>query len=201
MTERDHDAAGAVDRLCILAGGRSSRFGRDKALEPFPSEPGRETLLARVLRRLAPLARRRVVVRAAPLADLPAGVEQFADPNPGGGPLVALASLFRARAAHRWFVAPCDSPWLEPELYARLVAELRDAPAAVAWCEGRCEPLVSLFAPSGASALAAIAEQSPRLALHAALAQLGARRVDFADRAPFRNVNTPAELALAECAT
>ncbi|MBM4015530.1 MAG: hypothetical protein FJ293_11290, partial [Planctomycetes bacterium] len=57
--------SGAGDVLLLLAGGRSSRFGRDKACEPFGTAG--EPLALRALRRLAGVAPSQVLVRAAPL--------------------------------------------------------------------------------------------------------------------------------------
>jgi len=199
------------DVLVVLAGGRSSRFQGDKALAEFAApdageRTGSESLTGRVLRQLAPLASRRAVVRAAPLGGLPEGVATIADPRPGDGPLQALAAAFAALPARRWFVAPCDAPLLDPEIYYELARSLASTsargggkpPSAVAaWNDGRCEALVSIWTPTAAAPLAAWLAAEPRLPVHVALARLGAARCDFADARPFLNVNTRADLVLA----
>ncbi len=183
------------DLLVVLAGGRSSRFGRDKACEPFGSR--REPLALRVLRRLAPLAATRVLVRAAPLADLPTDVVAFADPLPGSGPAQALVAAFAAHPAARWFVAPCDLPWLDVAAYRLLQSAMGSAPVAVARSERGVEPLVSMWTPRAAAALADRLHARPGLALHEFLDEIGAAFVDGLRPSCFVNVNTPADFAVA----
>lgn len=183
--------ASAADALVVLAGGRSSRFGGDKAL----AELDGEALALRALRRLAPLAARRVLVRADPLAGLPADVVQVADPAPGAGPAQALRAAFAALPGARCFTAPCDAPELEPALYAPLAAAAGADGVACARRGGRLEPLVAVWsAPAAARFAAEPAGESD--AVHAALARARAACVDFdgGDRR-FSNVNTRAELA------
>ena len=84
------------DVLVVLAGGRSRRFGSDKALADLGDG---EPLALRALRRLAPLAARRVVVRATPLARLPANVIQVADRAPDNKPLQTLETAFATTPA------------------------------------------------------------------------------------------------------
>ena len=187
-------ASGAGDVVVVLAGGRSSRFGRDKA--SAPCDASGEPLALRALRRLAPLASRRALVRAAPLDGVPADVVVVADPDPGEGPLQALAAAFAALPAERWFVAPCDLPDLEARHYRALEAGRGDAPIAFARSRRGDEPLVALWTAPAAAALARWPrERLLRAPVHAALAELGARAVACDDEAAFRNVNTPADLA------
>ena len=130
-----------------LAGGRSRRFGRDKALEPFGGEP----LLHRVSRRLAlatQAAETLVVVsdpeRARELPLLP-GQRLVYDAVPGCGPLGGIfAALLSSRT--EWVcVAACDMPFLSAPLLRRL-AERRAGVDAVAPAPGgRPEPTHALY--------------------------------------------------------
>lgn len=188
--------SGAGDVLLLLAGGRSSRFGRDKACEPFGTAG--EPLALRALRRLAGVAPSQVLVRAAPLPGVPPAVRVLADPEPGAGPLPALRAAFAAVPAARWFVAPCDLPWLEARHYGRLQAELGTAAAAFARSVRGDEPLVSVWTRRAAATLAAVPAGA---SMGAALRIVGAVAVAMAedDRA-FLNVNTQGDLAVAAAA-
>lgn len=106
----------------VLAGGRSTRLGRDKASELLLGRP----LLQHVVDRVGEVASEIVVV-AAPGQMLPA-VEAAVpmtvaiDAYPGSGPLGGIyTGLVAARAAFSIAVA-CDMPLLSPTLLAALVA-------------------------------------------------------------------------------
>ncbi len=91
-------------------------------------------------------------------------------------------------------VAPCDTPLLPHDLYARLGASVGVAPAAFAATSEGDQPLcalwrISLLAPLRAP-LAAGDHPSIKDFLHAHRA----RRVMFEDAAAFANANTLAEL-------
>jgi molybdopterin-guanine dinucleotide biosynthesis protein A len=183
----------APDVLIVLAGGQSRRFGRDKALADLGDG---ETLALRALRRLAPLAPRRVLVRAAPIAGLPADVVRVADPVPGRGPLQALRAAFAAVPGARCFVAPCDLPGITPDVYAPLAAAAGATGVACARRGEQLEPLVAVW--SGAAAARLLREVRADVAgpVHRALAPLGATWIDFeVDDPRLRNVNFPQELA------
>lgn len=129
--------------LIVLAGGRSSRMGRDKALLPF----GGETLLERVLHRLVPVAgERRVVCRAAQeLPPLPSDVVVVHDEVEGLGPLGGLGPGLRGGGADRWFVTSCDAPFVRPELVELLERRLGTARIAVPRAGGYHQPLAALY--------------------------------------------------------
>ena len=123
--------AGDADGI-VLAGGRSSRFGRDKLAEPIDGEP----LLWRPIRALAAAGCSGVIVVIGPGSVSPPvppelePIVRFArDPQPFGGPLVALRAGLLASGASHVVVAAGDQPSLRPELLRLLRAAAGDVPA------------------------------------------------------------------------
>lgn len=119
----------------ILAGGRSSRFGVDKASFVWRGR----ALIEHVRAALAPVCDR-VLVVGGPQADLP-------DDAPGAGPVGALKTAFTRLPDEALFVTGCDLPQLTPEVVNAVVrADLTTADAAVArTSEGRPQPLVARY--------------------------------------------------------
>lgn len=101
----------------ILAGGRSSRFGSDKALALWEGE----TLLAHVV---AALGRQVDALVLCGRSD--ATLASVADrPGPDLGPLAGLNAALHHAAAYGFdavVTAPCDAPLLPADLVARLSA-------------------------------------------------------------------------------
>jgi molybdenum cofactor guanylyltransferase len=126
----------------VLAGGRSSRFGRDKLAEPVD---GRPLLLHAIdaVRRLAS----EVLVVVAPDAgqEVPGGVVIVHDPTPFEGPLAGTAAGLRAAHEPVCLVVGGDSPSLVPVVLRLLVEALaaRSADAAALEDGGRLRPLPS----------------------------------------------------------
>jgi len=115
----------------ILAGGASSRMGRDKALLPI----GGATLIERVMRRLRPCVERVVVIGSpkniAALRALPID-EVLLDLAPGYGPLMGVfTGLMHTPSAANVFVS-CDMPYIEGEVIDRLSGACRDEVPMVA---------------------------------------------------------------------
>ena len=128
----------------ILAGGRSSRMGRPKALLPFDGEP----LIVHLVRRLQPLFERIVVV-AAPGQDLPALPvttvhDEVAHQGPVGGIYYGLRAVDDAFA----FVTSCDSAFLNTSLVTHLVSQMDGVDVVVPRWEGRHQPLVAVYRTS-----------------------------------------------------
>ena len=113
----------------VLAGGRSSRFGRDKLAEPIAGEP----LLSRTIAALGPVASDMVVV-AGPDSSrvLPAGIRLVRDRVAYGGPLVAVVTGLAAARHGSVVVVGGDMPWLCAGVLLLMVESLIPAHEAAA---------------------------------------------------------------------
>ena len=129
----------------VLAGGESRRLGRDKALERI----GDQTLIERVVGRIAPVSAEVIVVVASPskaaALPLPPEVRVVSDRYPGCG---SLGGIFTGLSASRepWIIlVACDMPFLDPTLMRCLMAMRRGVDAVVPCLSGRPEPLHALY--------------------------------------------------------
>ncbi|MGF1447789.1 MAG: molybdenum cofactor guanylyltransferase [Opitutales bacterium] len=133
----------------VLAGGRSSRMGRDKASLMFQGQ----TLLGRAKRALRPLCQA-VYVSIRREQRVPREFEAdrvIRDRFEAGGALAAIVSVLRSTPDRPWLVLACDLPHVEPELLEDLLLQrnpVRDATAFVTGEDGSVEPLCTLYEPS-----------------------------------------------------
>lgn len=125
----------------ILAGGLSTRMGRDKAALPW--RRGGDMLHA-VARALAPACRRLIVVSNAPRRlQFPARV--VPDNFSGAGPLAGIEAGLAASETDLNFVAPCDMPFVTAAV-ARLLASCADGfDVAVPCVDGYLHPLCGCY--------------------------------------------------------
>ncbi len=175
----------------VLAGGKSSRMGRDKAL----LEWGGLRLIERAVSIISGLCDDILISTSNPaLAYL--GFPLVSDIHRGIGPIAGLCAALRySRAAHH-IVIPCDTPLVTVDVFERLfaVASAAHPPACVAGTEdGFIEPLIGCY---HRSALPLLEEQIQRhdFKLHNALTRMGANVEIFPDRRIFRNINTKKDL-------
>jgi molybdopterin-guanine dinucleotide biosynthesis protein A len=149
---------------CVLAGGRSQRFGSDKAVARWRGQP----LIAHAIARLRPHVDALVVCgRGWP------GETAIPDrPAPDLGPLGGLAAALahgRDRGMDRVLSVPCDAPALPPALLARMLAMPRPAfldnlPVIGVWPCALSAELDRLLVDGGSRAVrrwAAIARAEP----------------------------------------
>ena len=116
----------------VLAGGRSSRFGRDKLVEPLDGRP----LLEHAIDAVTSLADEvLVVVARSAAASLPAGITVVHDASDFEGPLVGLVTGLNAATGSRCLVVGGDMPTLLPTVLAALLAALDDPATDVALLE------------------------------------------------------------------
>lgn len=163
----------------VLAGGKSSRFGSDKALAVLDGQ----TLLDRAVAALTGLCDAVVVVgrSEAPAQVLPDR------PRPGMGPLGGLAAAL-AHAADNGFEAVLSCPVDAVGLDQEGLAALRPAPAFVG-----SQPVVGLWPASALAVLDTLLASHGRHSLRAFAEAIAARPVSLGKVLP--NINTPADLA------
>lgn len=128
----------------VLAGGRSSRFGRDKAL----LELGGETLLVRAVRTLSGLAGEVLVLGPVERAAQAPGVRAIPDERPGDGPLPALATALREMRGERMIAVATDMPLLNPALLRHLLDRSSGYDVTVPRVGGRTQQLHAVYARS-----------------------------------------------------
>ena len=178
----------------VLAGGRSTRMGRDKASLTYGD---RAPQLERAMALLAPhVVRAYISVRADQGADsLRARFAQIPDTIADLGP---IAGLLAAQARHpevAWLLLACDLPLLDEDTFASLLrarAPERDATAFRSSHDGLPEPLCAIYEPRSREAVAAYVaagRHCPRKFL------LGADTLLLEEPNPraLDNINTPGE--------
>jgi len=181
----------------VLAGGRSSRMGEEKALLTLDGE----TLLARGLRQLRQVCAE--VAIAGGMPELSHFGRLVPDEQPGQGPLSGITAAL-ASSAFEWnLFCPVDVPFVPRSAWERLMSiaatELCEtADAVLARVCGQVQPLCGLYRR----------RLEPRLRMQLNAGQLKVTRavmdsgtvvwVDFDElgqAAWFRNLNTPEEYA------
>lgn len=138
-------AAGTLLPVYVLAGGKSRRFGSDKARAELDGTP----LLARLARAAAPIASRLTVVADRPdkYADL--GLRTIADRIPGRGPLGGLLTAAEDADAEPWLLAlTCDLVVFDPAWVLPLSSVARPPVLAAAYQNDGWQPFPGLYRPS-----------------------------------------------------
>ena len=131
-----------------LAGGRSKRLGRNKAIEKI----GEQSLIERVVGKLSQVTSETVVVvaeesKAADL-NLPPWVRTAADLYPGTGSLGGIFTGLSAAKGNYGVVVACDMPFLNVDLIRFMLDIVSDYDAVVPRLQGRPEPLHAVYSKS-----------------------------------------------------
>jgi molybdenum cofactor guanylyltransferase len=125
----------------ILAGGKSSRMGRSKALLDFAGEP----LIVHLVRELKNLFDD-VVVVAAPEQELPLlPVTLARDEIAYQGPVGGIYYGMKAARGETCFVTSCDVAFLNTGLIAHLVSRISHHDVVVPYWEERYQPLHAVY--------------------------------------------------------
>ena len=177
----------------VLAGGQGRRMGGvDKGLQLLHGKP----MVAHVLARLGPQVAE-IIINANQNLQAYGGFGHRVVPDAIGGFAGPLAGLHAGlcTASHPLVLTvPCDSPFLPPDLCARLQQELQENDLAVAKTGDQAHPVFSLVRVSVRDHLSQFLSSGGRK-IDAWYATLKTIEVPFDDEADaFRNINTREEL-------
>jgi molybdopterin-guanine dinucleotide biosynthesis protein A len=185
--------------IAIMAGGKSSRMGTDKAFVPLLGKP----LIEHVLAAVASLGDQLFVVTNRPddyaYLGLPLQGDIYLDQGPLGGLHTALHQVTRPHV----LIVACDMPWLSRPLLEHMVGLRGTADAVVPRWEAFPEPLHAVYSRACLPAV----EGNLQAGMRKMAAFYDKIRVRYVDREEivrfdptgrsFANINTPAELAAA----
>lgn len=123
----------------VLAGGRSSRMGRDKAAIEF----GGAALVERAVSILRPVFDEVLVAGGSTATP---SVPVLADRVRGGGPLAGLDAAYAASEGRAIFLLAVDMPFVDSDMVRCLVEpQPDDHCATVALSDGNVQPLCSVY--------------------------------------------------------
>ncbi|MEA5421331.1 molybdenum cofactor guanylyltransferase [Spirulina sp. CCNP1310] len=182
----------------ILAGGKSSRMGSDKALKRWQGVP----LILRVYEAIAPVVTQVSLLTPWPeryCEILPPACQRLQELEPHQGPAFAIAQGLAQIQAPWLLVVACDLPCLDSGMLIRWREKLADlSPHTQAliprWGE-RWEPLCGFYRGDLGPKLGAYLDQGGRsLQGFFNAIEVQALGIEEADLSHFHNCNTPADL-------
>ena len=182
----------------ILAGGKSSRMGRDKGLCLLGGKP----MISYAVRVLEPFSRS-LVVGANEDAYEQLGYPVIRDLFPGIGPIGGIYSCLSACRTKGAFVLSCDMPLLGGDLIAHILAHREGVQAVVPCFRGRPEPLCAYYRQD-ASRVFLQSIENGNYKLQDVIGKLKTRHLDIDPALPFyredlfTNLNSEVDLAMAE---
>ncbi|PKL39842.1 MAG: molybdenum cofactor guanylyltransferase [Spirochaetae bacterium HGW-Spirochaetae-1] len=133
-----------ITRAYIIAGGRSSRFGRDKSLYEFNGKP----MIMHVYDALSPVFQEiSIIADEGDKYSIP-GVKVYPDIIPGLGPIGGVYSALCNCENGRAFVVPCDMPFLNSSLIAYMASIPPQYDVIVPMLDGHYQPLHAIYSTS-----------------------------------------------------
>ncbi|MGH7601119.1 MAG: molybdenum cofactor guanylyltransferase [bacterium] len=179
----------------ILAGGKSRRFGENKALFKIDGRAVIETVIAAV-----PPDRPVFIVTHSPAAYAHLGLPAMPDQYPNAGPLAGIhAGLSHSPCEWNFFLA-CDFPSLRTAVIEEVLAaffntnkEKEGAPVILPETAEGLQPLCALWSKSTLPFVEAALNGGQR-SVKSVLAQLSLHRVSLSEPEALLNLNTPEDL-------
>ncbi|MCA9882631.1 MAG: molybdenum cofactor guanylyltransferase [Anaerolineae bacterium] len=188
--------------LAIIAGGKSSRMGTDKAFIELDGK----LLIEHVIERTANLGQSETILitnKLSPYARF--GLPMYSDVYPEKGSLGGIYTAIEKSAVPHTLVVACDMPFLNQALLRAMIAEIRDTiDIVVPRVDGYPQGLHAIYSKT---CLAPIKEQlmADRLKVIGFYDKMRVRYLDESDYetldpdgTSFMNINTPEDLERAK---
>lgn len=125
----------------ILAGGKSTRMGEDKA---FMTVRGM-TIIEFLYREMTSVFERVIIISNEPEKFLFLNAEVFPDIYSGIGPLAGIHSALVQASTETVFVIPCDAPLLTPQIFEQIINVNSEKPITYCHGGGFTQHLIGMF--------------------------------------------------------
>jgi len=132
----------------VLAGGKGSRLGIDKARLTLRLDEGQavgRTLLEGIVEKLLAISEEVIVVGHGEVLCGHLRARAVGDVYPGTGPLGGIYSGLQAATSHHALVVACDMPFLNLDLLRYMINQPRDYDVLIPKWRGRLEPLHAIY--------------------------------------------------------
>lgn len=124
----------------ILAGGKSSRMGTDKAFLPVQEEP----MLKRMIRLLEPFCQT-IAISGENLGYKNFNLEMVSDIYSGCGPISGIISSLKHSSTEWNLIVSVDVPFMNEALILYLISHIGNYDCIIPQHEGGIEPLMGLY--------------------------------------------------------
>ncbi|MFT5513377.1 MAG: molybdopterin-guanine dinucleotide biosynthesis protein A [Bacteroidia bacterium] len=181
-------------KALLLAGGKSTRMGKDKATLEYKNTQQLERLLG-VIKPIIP----EVFVSCRKDQQFPVDAPYIYDRTDDMGPLGGITTAFRTDPNAAWLVIACDLPMIDSTVIEQLIKSRSTKHIATAFLNdetGFAEPLITIWEPKSYMRLMqfeALGYTCPRKVLINSKTNL----ITPNDASKLLNVNTPEEFAFA----
>lgn len=177
----------------VLAGGYSSRMGRDKAFIYYDGLP----MYQRVFQLISPLCSRVIVSCRAEQENLFSGMPVVVDAYPSRGPLTGLLSAFLKYPQVAWLTVPIDMPRLDTAFLEQQLIKRRnltvDATVIRETIQSFIQPLLGIYEPASHPIMLR-RFQTGHFSLRGLIEELNVTLVEFSDHQQIlANYNLPGD--------
>lgn len=183
----------------ILAGGKSSRMGSDKAFVKLDNHP----IIKYIIQEIKPETGELLLVTNNQPAYRHLGLPLVSDIYANRGPLSGIHSALVHARFDRVLVLACDMPFLSRKLVRYLIGQSQDYDVTVPLLKGYPQPLLAVYARTCLESVeVSLQKPNPRIIdFYSRVRVKYVKENEFSmfvdPRRVFFNVNTPDDLALA----